>query len=63
MNIKCLLKQLYIDYKRKSDMESRVLENDIITVYGIMNGIKTYTSVFGNQISIPYLLAEYVEFN
>lgn len=52
---------LYIEYKRKSENESRVLEDDIITVYGKMNGIKNYQAVMGNQISIPYLLAEYID--
>ena len=52
---------LYIEYKRKSENESRILEDDIITVYGKMNGIKNYQAVMGNQISIPYLLAEYID--
>lgn len=52
---------LWIEYKRKSENESRILEKDVVTVYGIMNGIKSYTGVLGNQISIPYLKAEYVE--
>ncbi len=52
---------LYIEYKRKSKNESRILEDDIITVYGKMNGIKSYQAVMGNQISIPYLLAEYID--
>ena len=52
---------LYIEYKRKSENESRILEDDIIIVYGKMNGIKNYQAVMGNQISIPYLLAEYID--
>ena len=52
---------LYVEYQRKDDNESRVLEGDTVKVYGKMNGIKTYESVFGNQVSIPHLLAEYVE--
>ena len=52
---------IYIDYKRKSENESRILEDDIITVYGKMNGIKDYETVWGNQVSIPYLLAEYID--
>ncbi len=52
---------LYIDYQKKSSDESRILENDIITAYGKMNGIKSYESVLGNQVSIPHLIAEYIE--
>lgn len=54
---------VYVDYKKKSDNESRILENDIITVYGKMNGIKDYITVLGNQISIPHILVEYIETN
>lgn len=52
---------IYVDYRRKSPDESRILEQDIVTVYGKMNGIKSYKSVLGNQVSIPYLIAEYIE--
>lgn len=54
---------IYIDYQRKSNNENRILENDIVTIYGKMNGIKTYETVLGNQVSIPHLLAEYIEIN
>lgn len=54
---------VYVDYSKKSDAESRVLEDDIITMYGQLNGLKHYTAVFGNQISIPHLLAEYIDIN
>jgi len=54
---------VYVDYQRKDDNESRVLEEDIITMYGEIKGIKDYTAVFGNQISIPHLKVEYIEIN
>ena len=54
---------VYVDYQRKDDNESRVLEEDIITMYGEIKGIKDYTAIFGNQISIPHLKAEYIEIN
>lgn len=54
---------VYVDYQRKDDNESRILENDIITMYGEIKGIKEYTAVFGNQISIPHIEAEYIEIN
>lgn len=52
---------IYIDYTPKSENESRILENDIITVYGELDGIKTYTTVLGSDVSIPYLKAQYVD--
>ena len=51
----------YIDYQRKDSNESRILENDIVTVYGTIKGIKSYTAVLGNQISIPHIVAEYID--
>lgn len=54
---------VYVDYIRKSDDESRILEEDIVTLYGEIMGIKSYTSVLGNQISIPHLKAEYITIN
>lgn len=54
---------VYVDYQRKDDNESRVLEEDIITMYGEIKGIKDYTAIFGNQISIPHLKVEYIEIN
>ena len=51
----------YIDYQWKDSSESRILENDIVTVYGTIKGIKSYTAVLGNQISIPHIAAEYID--
>lgn len=54
---------VYVDYKRKDENESRILEDDIITMYGEIKGIKKYTAVLGNAISIPHLEAKYIELN
>lgn len=51
---------VYIDYTRKNETESRILDEDIITAYGEILGIKKYTAVLGNQIAIPHLKAEYI---
>lgn len=51
---------IYVDYKRKTENETRILKNDIVTIYGEVLGIKNYTAVLGNQISIPHIKAEYV---
>lgn len=52
---------IYVDYTPKSKNESRVLENDVVTVYGKLDGIKTYTTIFGSDVSIPYLKAQYID--
>lgn len=54
---------IYVDYQRKNDNESRVLEDDIVTIYGEIKGIKSYKAVLGNQISIPHIKAEYIDIN
>lgn len=50
---------VYVDYKY-SEGESRILENDIITLYGEFKGIKSYTAVLGNKVSIPHVAAKYI---
>lgn len=52
---------IYVDYQKKKDNESRILEEDIVTVYGEIKGIKTYTAILGNQITIPHIKAKYIE--
>lgn len=54
---------VYVDYTRKDDTESRILEDDIVTVYGEIKGIKTYETVLGSQVSIPHINAEYIDIN
>lgn len=52
---------IYVEYTRKSNTEDRILEDDIVTMYGEVKGTKTYTTVLGNQVTIPYLAAKYIE--
>ena len=40
--------------------ESRILEEDTVTVYGIYYGIYSYESVMGGTISVPAIYAENV---
>lgn len=51
---------LYVTYTPK-DGESRILEDDIITIYGEMQPLKTYTTVMGASVSIPAIDAKYIE--
>ena len=39
----------------------KILEEDIVKLYGICQGFVTYTTIFGEQITIPSLDAVYVE--
>ncbi len=41
--------------------EDKILENDIITLYGQCDGNYSYTSVLGASISLPKISAEYYE--
>lgn len=52
---------IYVEYTRKTSNESRILEDDIITVYGTMKGTKSYTTILGSETTIPFLQAEYVD--
>lgn len=39
----------------------KILEEDIVKLYGVCKGSETYTSIFGETITIPSLDAAYVE--
>ena len=47
-------------YKYADDYEDRVLEGDIITVYGELSGTVTYTSVLGADITVPAIKTKYL---
>lgn len=53
---------VYVNYKY-SDGESKILEDDIITMYGTLDGRETYTSVLGAEITIPRFQAKYIIIN
>lgn len=42
--------------------DSRILEDDVITLYGIMNGTYTYESVLGASITVPFMNAAYITY-
>lgn len=50
---------VYVTYTY-GDGESKLLEDDIINMYGVIKGTKTYTTIFGASVTIPYLDAEYI---
>lgn len=43
--------------------ESRILENDRVTVYGICQGVTTYETVLGASVTIPKIEAKYIDIN
>lgn len=54
---------VYVYYTMKSKKGDRILEDDIITIYGKLAGTETYTSVLGSEITLPKINAEYIELN
>lgn len=46
----------------KNIVESRVLEDDVITIYGTSGGLFTYESVAGTSITLPLVYIEKIEY-
>lgn len=57
-----ILIQYILSYLLK-DGESRLLEDDVITIYGMNAGTISYKSVLGATITIPCVYAEYIDLN
>lgn len=51
---------VYVTYKYK-DGENKILEDDIINMYGIIEGTESYVSVLGSKITIPSMNAKYID--
>lgn len=49
---------IYVETKLLEDGD-RILEGDIITLYGVCDGLYTYTTIFGSSMSIPKIDAAY----
>lgn len=52
---------MYVTYQYSSSYESKILEGDIITMYGTFWGIQEYISILGAKIAIPRLDAKYID--
>ncbi|MBQ6343578.1 MAG: Ig-like domain-containing protein [Anaerolineaceae bacterium] len=48
---------VYVNYKQ-SDIDTSVIEDDWVTIYGESTGVYSYTALFGNEITIPSMNAE-----
>lgn len=44
-----------------SENESKILKDDIVTIYGECKGEETYTSIFGQNITIPKVEIKYIQ--
>ncbi len=52
---------VYVDHLRLDDSMPRILEDDIVIFYGEYEGLKTYTTIFGGSVTIPYVSAKYID--
>ena len=50
----------YVTYTREKG-EERILENDSVEIYGECKGIKTYISIIGGSVTVPWIDAKYIE--
>ena len=55
---------IYVTYVELDDNKTpRILEDDIITIYGILDGLQTYNTIFGSSVTIPSIIAKYIDIN
>lgn len=52
---------VYVNYTEIDSSAGRILEDDIIKMYGTLAGTKTYETVMGASVTIPQFDAEYIE--
>lgn len=51
---------IYVIYSVGDDY-SRLLEDDIVDIYGYNMGLTSYTSIFGATITLPLVYAQYID--
>ena len=51
---------VFVNYTRQSDDEPRVLEEDIVEIWGDLEELFTYEAVLGNSQSVPQITARYL---
>ncbi|MFQ9515345.1 MAG: hypothetical protein ACLRZ9_05915 [Eubacterium sp.] len=52
---------IYVTYKQSNKGDGRILEDDIVTMYGKLQGTKSYESVLGSEVVIPAFEAFYIK--
>ena len=50
---------IYVTYTGPTS-EDRILEDDIITIYGVVKGEYTYETIFGSKVTLPLVNAKYI---
>jgi hypothetical protein len=53
---------VYVTYYTKPN-EDKILDNDIITIYGTAQGDCSYTSIMGAKVTLPKIDANFIEIN
>ena len=53
---------IYVEYHGTFE-NGRILEDDMITFYGESYGLYTYETIFGAEMTIPAVVAEYIDLN
>lgn len=53
---------IYVTYVPKAG-EDKILEDDIITIYGTAQGDYSYTSIMGAKVTLPRIDAKFIEIN
>lgn len=54
---------IFVTYRKANKDENRILEDDIITLWGYSKGLITYTSALGIDVTIPRIDAVAIELN
>jgi len=52
---------IWVEYRRSSDTEPRILEGDIIRLYGDFKGLKSYKAIMGQTVTLPRVVASVIE--
>lgn len=51
---------VWVNYTKPAG-SNRILENDVVQLWGIVKGLRHYTAIMGNDIAIPEIDAKYLE--
>ena len=52
---------ILVSYTKQSSDEPRILEDDIVMMYGVLAGTYTYETVLGSKLTVPLMLVEYID--
>ena len=52
---------ILVTYTKQDSNEANILEDDIVMMYGLLMGDYTYETVMGNELTVPFFMAEYID--